>query len=90
MVARWYGTFTDGDRIRRRVALAWVTAPKGWLWPAIRKIFGGLRKPRQFGGRDVFRSFILSYGVHVKTENELLAGERVILDSKQLGRIGNG
>ena len=58
MVARWYGTFTDGDRIRRRVALAWVTAPKGWLWPAIRKIFGGLRKP---GNLEEGTSFVLSF-----------------------------
>lgn len=90
MVARWYGTFTDGDRIRRRVALAWVTAPQRVALAGQPADIWRFEETRQFGGRDVFRSFILSYGVHVKTENELLAGERVILDSKQLGRIGNG
>ena len=26
VVSRWYGSYTDGNGIRRRVALAWVTA----------------------------------------------------------------
>lgn len=69
MVARWYGTFTDGDGIRRRVALAWLMA-KNWCEKKSspqRVVRAGpptdiwrFEETQQFGGRDFFRSFVLS------------------------------